>query len=446
MIQFLLIAGAFVLVGIRMYNELVYDVIGPTQHPKWKRLSEMQMHGILKRVQFYSELSAADQRIFLERVIYVCENKLFIGMDGMLITDEVRVFVAASAVQVSFRLDNWKFPSFHTYRVYPESFYSSIFQKFLKGGAGKQGVIWFSYADYESGYADSTNGINLGLHEMAHALVIEMQNGNMDTDFANAYDKIEELSAERIPAIRSGAYTFLRAYAGTNLMEFIAVATEYFFERPLEFRTRDRELYDAVMWLYKQEPHTPPSVLQITNRPREEKTKKNYRYSKWHWSLTLVLLGIFVAPVIIIWQMSEILLDGQTLFVISSIVIGLSAILLYRPIVGSGALGTTQFLLCHTFGLGPFVLSAFLLLNTLVPIWEEGEAFRITSVQKMQDGRTIVSLENNAFQDNSKVRIVSDEQAAAISKGSMLIVTKQYGLFGMPATGDTYVIGHEIVR
>jgi hypothetical protein len=229
-------------------------------------------------------------------------------------------------------------------------------------------------------------------------------------------------------------------------MEFIAVATEYFFERPLEFRTRDRELYDAVMWLYKQEPHTPPSVLQITNRPREEKTKKNYRYSKWHWSLTLVLLGIFVAPVIIIWQMSEILLDGQTLFVISSIVIGLSAILLYRPIVGSGALGTTQFLLCHTFGLGPFVLSAFLLLNTLVPIWEEGEAFRITSVQKMQDGRTIVSLENNAFQDNSKVRIVSDEQAAAISKGSMLIVTKQYGLFGMPATGDTYVIGHEIVR
>lgn len=446
MVQFLLILVAFVVVGIRMYNELVYDVIGSANRPQWKRLSEMEMHRILKRVQFYNELNAADQKIFLERVMYMCEKKIFAGMDGMIITDEVRAFVAASAVQISFRLDNWKFPSFHTYRVYPESFYSSLFQKFLKGGAGRQGVIWFSYADYESGYADSTNGINLGLHEMAHALVIEMQNGNLDTDFANAFEKIEQLSVDRMERIRSGTYTFLRAYAGTNLMEFIAVSTEYFFERPSQFRAYDRELYEAIMWLLKQEPHTPPSVLQITNRPHEEKTRKNYRYAKWHWSLTLVLLGIFIAPAILIWQMNKLLVDGDTLFAISSVIIGLSAILLYRPIVKTGALGPTQFLLCHAFGLGPFVLSAFFLINALIPVWEEGEAFRITGTRKMQNGEVLVSLENNAFEHTTAMRMLSAEQAAAISKGSMLIITKQYGIFGLPSPGESYVLGNKIPK
>lgn len=446
MIQLLFVFVAFAVVGIRIYSELVRDVIGSRPRSQWKKISEFELNRILLRLQFYKELNATDKKIFLDRVMYFCDKKLYLGMDGMVITDEVRAFVAASAVQIGFRLDEWRFPSFHTYRVYPESFYSSLFQKFLKGGAGKQGIIWFSYADYQSGYADSTNGINLGLHEMAHALVIEMQNGNMDSDFTHAYEKIERISEDRIAKIRNGSYTFLRAYAGTNLMEFIAVCAEYFFEKPNEFRAHDRELYDAVMWLLKQEPHTPPSILQVTNQPKEEKIRKNYRYAKWHWSLTLVLLGIFLAPGILIWQMNKVLLDGETLFTISSIVVIGSALLLYKPVVKSGALGLTQFVLCHSFGLGPFVLAVFFLINGMIPIHNETTAHKITNVHIADANHYFVYLQDESGISSSDQMIISPEEAAKVHKGSLLITIVRTGLFGMKYPGDSYVIGHEVVR
>lgn len=445
MLQFLFVFVAFAIVGIRLYTELVTDVIGSRSASQWKKLSEIELNRILQKLQFYRELNASEQKIFLERVMYFCDKKVFLGMDGMLITDEVRAFVSASAVQISFRLDEWKFPSFHTYRVYPESFYSSLFQKFLKGGAGKQGIIWFSYADYESGYADSTNGINLGLHEMAHALVIEMENGNMDSDFTHAYENIERISLDRIERIRNGSYTFLRAYAGTNLMEFIAVCAEYFFEKPNEFRAKDRELYDGVMWLLKQEPHTPPSILQITNLPKEEKAKKNYRYAKWHWSLTLVLIGIFLSPGIFIWQMHKVMIDGPTLFAISSVIVIGSAFLLYKPIVKSGALGLTQFVLCHSFGLGPFVLSVFFLLNGLIPVWSDTNAHKITGLRMLDSKHYIVLLQNEQEINSYDQMIIPQEEASKVQKGSMLITVTKTGLFGMQYPGESYVLNEDII-
>lgn len=96
MFQFLFVFVAFAIVGIHLYTELVTDVIGSRSASQWKKLSEIELNRILQKLQFYRELNASEQKIFLERVMYFCDKKVFLGMDGMLITDEVRAFVSDS--------------------------------------------------------------------------------------------------------------------------------------------------------------------------------------------------------------------------------------------------------------------------------------------------------------------------------------------------------------
>lgn len=441
MYQMFFVLLAFLVVGFKLYAELAKDILLFKKKKPQELPRDPQLHQYLQQIQFYKKLNLEDQQTFMQRVEYFRSNKHFVGMEGLVITDEIRAIVAASAVQIAFRLNMWEFPSYHTFRIYPESFYSSIFRKFLKGGAGYQGQVWFSLSDYRDGYADPENGINLGLHEMAHALIIEMENGNLDHEFVAAYETIEKLSMDRIPKINNKLFTFLRPYAGTNQMEFIAVSTEYFFERPDEFRQKDLELYDALMWLYKQEPHTPPSIREITNLPPQRKVKPNYRFSSWHWSLTLVLLGIFIAPGILIWQFGRIQLDGSTLFTISSAVILGSAVLLYKPIVKSSALGVTQFVLCHIFGLGPFVLSVFLLLNNNIIIRQEAEYHTIESWSTSRNGTYIANPRDGALQHDSKLREIDSEQYQNLRKGDVLVVFTDYGLFGIPVHGRNLVYG-----
>ena len=46
----------------------------------------------------------------------------------------------------------------------------------------------------------------------------------------------------------------LRPYAATNPSEFFAVATESFFDRPLDLRAAEPELYDVLRSYYRQDP------------------------------------------------------------------------------------------------------------------------------------------------------------------------------------------------
>lgn len=449
MLQLLFALAAFTVVGIRIYKEMSKDVVAYSFR-KQQRLgvAEMELFGYLKQISYFKTLNAEDQKLFAERVHYFLTHKDFQGMDGLTITDEIRAIVSASAVQLSFRLKEWRFPSFHMFRVYPEAFYSNIMRKYLKGGAGHTGQIWFSLKDYRKGFEVPEDGINLGLHEMAHALVIEMKNGNLDHDFTHAHDALEVIAKDRIPKIRNNQVEYLRDYAGTNEMEFVAVATEYFFEAPEALRRNDPELYAALSDLYRQE--LIPAAATTTNQPtplfiadaKEEpaKRKRNYRHAKWHWSLTLALLGIFISPVFLIWHITQITLPGQIIAIICLGILLVSGFLLYAPIVKSKALGVTQFLLLHFFGLGPFVLSVVLVLNANIPAWNQGEAYTIQQLYWVNSEEAIVVLKGNAYNRDSDQRHLFVQNKDDVHIGDIVIIVHQYGIFGIPVHGKNLLV------
>ncbi len=445
MIQLLIVLAGFLFVGLKIYLETAENAVS-FRRPARATVLEIEIRRYLQQIVFFKKLNAEDQRIFIERVQHFLNEKDFQGMEGLTMTDEIRTIVSASAIQISFKLPMWKFPSFRMFRIYPESFYSNLFRKYLKGGAGKTGQIWFSLRDYREGFADAENGINLGLHEMAHAVIIEMQNGKLDHGFTHAYEVIEKIAKDRIPKIRSGAFTYMREYAGANEMEFIAVTTEYFFEQPEKLSAADRELYEAFSDLYRQNPIPATSTeLKITpinyeEIEKEEKTKRNYRFANWHWSLTLALIGIFIAPFFLIWQSMYVALSFGSMWLVALAVFFASSLLLYKPIVKSGALGGTQFWLLHFFGMWPLVLSVFYLVNNHIPVWEHGEVHKVKSINWQNNSSAFVHFTDNAFSDDPNSRLVDAKYNDGVKPGDFVIVVTQFGPFGVPVYGKNILI------
>jgi Mlc titration factor MtfA (ptsG expression regulator) len=100
-------------------------------------------------------------------------------------------------------------------------------------------------------------GRDVVLHEFAHK--IDMHDGVLDgtplldseTDLARWVD----VCTRHYDDVRFGVDgAFLRSYAGTNVAEFFAVATETFFTRPTDLAERKPELYEVFAGFYRQDP------------------------------------------------------------------------------------------------------------------------------------------------------------------------------------------------
>ncbi|MCH8904781.1 MAG: zinc-dependent peptidase, partial [Bacteroidetes bacterium] len=104
------------------------------------------------------------------------------------------------------------------------------------------------------GYVDLTDGLNTGLHEMAHALINNFIRENFSFKFYDSYEVWEEIADSEIIKIRHKENKFLRPYAGTNTDELFAVAAEAFFEIPQEFEKQMPAMYEQLKVLFKQDP------------------------------------------------------------------------------------------------------------------------------------------------------------------------------------------------
>jgi Mlc titration factor MtfA (ptsG expression regulator) len=184
--------------------------------------------------------------------------KKFISRDRGLgkVTPEMKVLIAASAIQLTFGLPYIELVHFDKILIYGNDYYSRLSRRYHKGETNPMyGAIIFSWNNFMHGVFHA-DGINLGLHEMAHALRLENSIRNAEHSFLNnkALDRWEDLAAKKIVAIRMGNNRFLRDYGGANSEEFFAVSVEAFFEKPEAFRENLPELYQAMSDILLQDP------------------------------------------------------------------------------------------------------------------------------------------------------------------------------------------------
>ncbi|HLT71939.1 MAG TPA: zinc-dependent peptidase [Cyclobacteriaceae bacterium] len=208
-----------------------------------------------KYFRYYQGLSEQNKRAFEQRVCRFIYSKKFIPRGMKEIPLEMLVFVAAVAVQITFGLPNVRLTHFNKILVYPDNYYSRITQRYHKGEVNPAfGIIVLSWTNFMEGFLHAEDAINLGLHEMAHALRIENIIRKEHSFFEGSLlDKLDEW-CKRICDDSTGSIAFFRPYACTNVHEFFSVAVENFFERPQQFKLELPELYSVMVGLLNQDP------------------------------------------------------------------------------------------------------------------------------------------------------------------------------------------------
>ena len=225
--------------------------------------SREEYHNILlNRFRYYQKLPDELRPRFLRRVSDFAATREFTGHESITLTTEHKVLISASAVQLTFGLDKYLLEHFRRVILYPKEYFSRQGGNYHKGEVNIQGAIILSMEDFFYGLDTDNDGINLGIHEMAHALQLELfLQEDYENFFGSYYIKWQQEAEKERLAIADQTDGLLRDYAGTNMAEFFAVCAENFFERPKEFKAMKPELYQRFSILLNQDPADATSLI-----------------------------------------------------------------------------------------------------------------------------------------------------------------------------------------
>jgi hypothetical protein len=204
----------------------------------------------------YQRLDEAGQQRMERITAAFLGEKEWVGA-GMAVKEEQKVMISACAAQLLMGFPDLVLQHFERIIVYPDTYRSPKSGRMHQGEVRpKPGIIIISWEDFVHGYAHSRDAHNVGLHELAHALWFEDRTGNQDLIRLDKrlMARWRELAKAEAARIHAGNSSLFRDYAGTNQEEFFAVAVEYFFEQPAEFRQALPELYATMAGLLKQDP------------------------------------------------------------------------------------------------------------------------------------------------------------------------------------------------
>jgi len=209
---------------------------------------------LLKHIDFYRHLSPLAKVKFLYRCAAFIQRKRFIGKEELEITEEMKLLISAAAVQLTFGLRDFQLKHFQTIIIYPGVYTSPLTGAAHLGETSLKGVIVLSWQHFLEGYERTNDKINLGLHEMAHALDLSRMVKASDPFFHAYYVKWLAVSGDTFNEVNQEEEHFLRKYSGTNDREFFAVCVEHFFEDPLSFKSHLPHLYRHLTILLRQDP------------------------------------------------------------------------------------------------------------------------------------------------------------------------------------------------
>lgn len=227
---------------------------------------------ILKRRLPYFRALPADLQLQLKRHIQVfLAEKHFVGCDGLQITDEIRVTIAAQACLLLLNRNTDFYPKLRQILVYPDAFIVERQQQdpaglvweqrhVLAGESWEQGQVILSWKNTLEGAANPYDGHNVVIHEFAHQLDQEDGHANgapilqhskdylsWSNVFNQRYNQLIEDAAQQRPSL-------LDYYGATNPAEFFAVATEVFFEQPHALNQQHPDLYQELSHFYRLDP------------------------------------------------------------------------------------------------------------------------------------------------------------------------------------------------
>ena len=214
-----------------------------------------------KYVNFYRNLDDVQKLQFESDVQrFLSEVRITGVRTNVELTD--RLLVASSAVVPLFGFPAWNYSGLDEVLLYPSPF-DRRFRiesrtENITGMVGEghlDGKVIFSKPDLRRGFEIFNDKNNVGYHEFVH--LFDKESGLIDAvppGFNHEYYSLPWLAfvRKKIREIEKGE-SDIHPYGATEEVEFFAVASEYFFERPNLLKEKHPRLYHSLQKIFNQD-------------------------------------------------------------------------------------------------------------------------------------------------------------------------------------------------
>lgn len=226
---------------------------------------------IQQRVPYFRQMPADLQLQLKQHIQVFLAEKEFVGCNGVVITDEIRITIAAQACLLLLNRETQYYPKLRTILVYPSAFVKKQQSQYadgvkftqkliLAGESWDYGKIVLSWQDTLKGAKIPDDGRNVVIHEFAHQLDQEdgCANGAPILPSQQAYHCWSAVFSKQFDILQkqalNGTPSLFDYYGATNPAEFFAVASEVFFEQSHQFNQNYPKLYQQLTHYYKVNP------------------------------------------------------------------------------------------------------------------------------------------------------------------------------------------------
>ncbi|MBS0444325.1 MAG: zinc-dependent peptidase [Proteobacteria bacterium] len=224
-----------------------------------------------RRVPYVRGLPADLQLQLKQHILVFLAEKPIIGCGGLVVTDEMRVTIAAQACLLLLNRSGGYYPKLRRILLYPAAFVvdrphtdgSGVLheaRRALSGESWSQGQVLLSWEDTRDGADVPDDGRNVVIHEFAHQL--DQQEGAANGApglpsrqrraawarvMSAEYARLRDRMARGLPGL-------IDPYGATDPAEFFAVVSELFFEQPQRLAAEHPSLYNELGRFYRVNP------------------------------------------------------------------------------------------------------------------------------------------------------------------------------------------------
>lgn len=265
--------AVFLIVGLIIAGIFLNPVLVQQRRNRLKqRLFSPLWAAILENnIAIYRHLSAEQRRRLQGHVQVFLAEKQFIGCNGLQITEEIRVVIAAIACLLLLNEQGNYFPKLRSILVYPSAYW--VTETVANGDfvveerrVARLGESWttdqvvLAWEQIKHDTANWQDGHNVVLHEFAHQL--DQAEGRATgvpvlskaADYRLWAQVMTQEYQQLCQDVQQGAKTVIDRYGATNPAEFFAVVTETFFEKPRLLLKRHPALYQLLLQFYQLNP------------------------------------------------------------------------------------------------------------------------------------------------------------------------------------------------
>lgn len=223
-------------------------------------MSSLSKEILTDKVPFYAKLSKNEKIEFEYRIKEFLLNVDVIGIDTS-IEETDKLLVASSAIIPIFHFKDWRYQNIDEVLIYPNAFNRS-FNTNGKGrsilgmvGSGPmEGKMILSKSALHRGFSNETDKKNTAIHEFVH--LIDKSDGLMDgipkllleRPYTIPWFDLMNRKMSEIQRKKSD----INSYGASSQIEFFAVASEYFFERPELLAKKHPKLFRSLRLIFNK--------------------------------------------------------------------------------------------------------------------------------------------------------------------------------------------------